>query len=130
MAYASYLRAIREAESDLKKLKEEDAAILSRIRALENFIQSGRVLAGKESETRPSAAPVTPEPEGEMPIADQVADILKGAGKPLHLKDIVGRLRAMRRFSGKDPADSVANAIKRRGRQFKKVGPNTFTLAK
>jgi HB1, ASXL, restriction endonuclease HTH domain len=129
VAHSSYLKAITEAERDLEELRKEQAAILHRIEALENFIQSGRVLAGPKSETRRSANPPSARSEGETPIADQVAAILKAAGKPLHLKDIVERARAMRRFSGKDPAASVAIAIKRRGRQFKKVRPNTFTLA-
>ena len=130
MADLSYLKAVKEAEQDLEELKKEQAAILHRIEALQNFIQSGRVLAGKEFKTRPSAAPPSAAAESELPIADQVAEILKAAGKPLHLKDIVERLRPTRRFSGKDPAASVATAIKRRGRQFNKVRPNTFTLAK
>jgi hypothetical protein len=126
MSQKSYLIAIKDAERDLEKLRKEQAALLKRIDALEKFIQSGRALAGQAP---PAASPLL-EKNLQVPIADHVAEILKAAGKPLHLREIVEQLRAKRTFGGKDPADSVAMALKRRARQFKRVGPNTFTLAK
>ena len=130
MKQRTYLQAIKEAELDLEKMKKEEAEIVRKTEALEHFIQSGRALAGRRRKARVRAATRKAASNSHPRIADHVAEILKQAGKPLHLKDIVEQLQAKRTFATKDPTSSVAVAIRRRGRQFKRVKPNTFKLAK
>lgn len=139
MAQTAYLNAIEEAERELDKLKKEHADLLRKIDALQKFIQSGLALAGQGQGYTPlfgdasTASVLVPAVSGAAisrgSIADQVAEILKAAGKPLHVKEIVRQLRTVRSFNGKNPTASIVVSIKRRGAQFKKTKPNTFALA-
>ncbi len=135
MVQATYLSAIEEAERELDRLKKEHAGLLRQIEALQSFIRSGLALTGHHPTpligpgSIGAMLPASAALAGGGAIADQVAEILKAAGKPLHVKEIVRHLRALRDFNGKNPAASVLVAIKRRRGMFKKVGPNTFDLA-
>lgn len=130
------LGAVEEAEQELRKLQKENADLIKRIEALQNFIRSGLALTGAE----PSAPqiPLMASHAGTQtisvgaqmpPMADQVAAVLKNAGKPLHIREIVRQLRTLRDFNGSTrPERTVWTAMKRRKGQFKRVGPNIFQL--
>jgi hypothetical protein len=131
------LSAVEEAEQELRRLQKEHADLLKKIEMLQTFIRSGLALTGRE----PSAgqvplmvAPVLPQLpslNGQAPpVADQVATILRSAGRPLHMKEIVRQLRNVRNLEAvARPERSVSTAMKRRKGQFKRVAPNTFQLA-
>jgi hypothetical protein len=130
MAETVYSDAITEAQRELETLKKRHADLLDKIKALELFIRSGSALVGRAvplssvAEGVPGAPPLT----NGIPIADQVAHILKEAGKPLHIKEIIRRLRAVRNLTGKNVTANVIVSLKRRGNQFRKTAPNTFAL--
>jgi hypothetical protein len=136
MQSTTFRNAIEEAESELARLRKEHADPLRKIQALQDFIQSGLALTGQEGrlpQTSVLVPAITGGPIGTMvqktpAIADQVAGILKGAGKPMHLRDIVRQLRTIRAMESKNPSVVVRAAIERRGKQFKKTKPNTFKL--
>ena len=132
MAEKIYLNAIEGAERELQKLQKDHADLLKKIESLELFIQSGLALTGQERQ--PTSLFPSPQPASGVAtpggaIADHVAEIIKNAGRPLHVKEIVRRLRTVRSLNGKNPTASIVVAIKRRGNQFRKVKPNTFELA-
>lgn len=131
------LSAVEEAEQELRRLQKEHADLLKKIEMLQTFIRSGLALTGSEPSVQmplvagPVIAPVAAHVNGQSPaMADQVAAILKSAGRPLHMKEIVRQLRSVRNLeSVSRPERSVLTAMKRRKGQFKKIAPNTFQLA-
>jgi len=64
-----------------------------------------------------------------MSQIDMVFDILKSAGKPLHVTDIVGRVE--RKYGAKLERESIVSALTkkvRRGDRFVRTDRNTFGL--
>jgi hypothetical protein len=63
-------------------------------------------------------------------LAAHVIDVLRTAGKALHVETIVAELsRAGHPVTARNPKAAVAVALSRRPETFAKTGPNTFGLA-
>jgi hypothetical protein len=64
-------------------------------------------------------------------LANQVAEVLAAAGRPLHVKEIVDKLQERGQpVTAQNPTAAVAVALSRRKDQFTKTTGNTFDLVK
>ena len=135
MSKNSYLIAAEEAQQELDSLLLQHGELLKKIEQLKAFISTGRTLAGVAKEPTVSRSVQDNFELSESAVltvksvADHIGDILLEAGKPLHVKEIVSRLRGRTNLNSKNPKDTVLTAIKRRGHQFKRVAPATFALS-
>lgn len=131
---------VDDAQQELRRLRNEHAALLRRIQMLEQFINLGLELKGNKrpaavtiSQQIPMAASDAAAQSSEallpIPVADQIAQILRRAGRPLHMKEIAAQLKTMRHMASKRPERTIWSAMQRRKGQFRKVRPNTFELA-
>lgn len=130
---------VDDAQQELRRLKSEHAALLQRIQKLEQFINLGLELKGNKrpaavinaqmAMSTPGAVPRNGDALVPIPVADQIAEILRNAGRPLHMKEIAAQLKTMRHMASKRPERTIWSAMKRRKGQFRKVRPNTFELA-
>ncbi len=118
------------AESELKQT-------LEKAQSLRDYIMAVRKLCGKkgpafEQQELPGVAviPHRRRTKGAA-LANQVADILRVAGAPLHVKAIVAKLAdSGHPVIAKNPTNTVGVALILRADQFVKVSPNTFDLVK
>jgi hypothetical protein len=63
-------------------------------------------------------------------VIKNVLEVLNEAGQPMHVDDIVEKLRDRGQLpAAKNPKATIAVALSRRTDQFRKTGPNTFGLA-
>jgi uncharacterized protein YciI len=135
MSKNSYLIAVEEAQQELDSLLRQHSELLKKIEELKAFINAGRALAGVAGAPTVSRSVHDDFAVSESAvltvksIADHIVDILQETGKPLHVKEIVSRLRGRTSLNSKNPKDTVLTAIKRRGDQFKRVAPATFALS-
>ena len=70
-----------------------------------------------------------PEPRQRRSQVDLVADVLKRAGEPLHINEILARIEQV--HGAKLDRESVVSALTKkvhRSERFERVGPNKFGL--
>jgi len=152
MMTTKYIDAVAEAQRELRSLQKEHATLLKKIDALQSFISSGLALTGTEQLAPeagigttisvqvpsisgaqiplqvPSVSGAQILPQNGIAIADQVAMILRSAGRPLHMKEIARQLLTVRSMASKKPERTIFTAMKRRKNLFRKVKPNTYSL--
>lgn len=103
-------------------MKEQDLFLEYEKRVAEFKLQLIRKLTGG------SSAHEKPEHKSTSNI-DMAAAVLKAAGKPLHVTDIIAGV--MQRFDVALDRDSLSSAITKqikKGKRFVRVAPNTFDL--
>jgi len=125
-------------KADLKEhiawAEDELKRILERAEALRQYIAATRKLAGKKApefvqQSLPGVTVIPRRRTKGATLATHVADILRGAGVPLHVKAIVEKLaQGGNPVIARNPLNTVAVALSRRPDQFKKTGPNMFDL--
>jgi hypothetical protein len=100
-----------------------DAILEATEASLEAQLNSVRRLRKKDAE---AAAPKRPRGQSQIGM---VFDVLKDAGQPLHLNEIISRVNA--RFATKVDPDSLGSALTKRvvkGQVFCRPDKNTFAL--
>jgi hypothetical protein len=122
--------------TDLKEAlaaaEDELAFVLKRADQLREWIAVTKKLCAKNIKAaEPDSAP---GPRFRRTKASgtlqHVLEVLREAGTPLHVDDIVKRLAANNHAStAKNPKATIAVALSRRPDQFQKTGPNTFGIA-
>jgi len=81
------------------------------------------------SPTRQTTRSETPEPVKSMSQIDMAYDILRSAGRPLHISEILAQVA--RRYHTSLDRESVVSALSKRVARrdrFARTGPNTFSL--
>jgi HB1, ASXL, restriction endonuclease HTH domain len=133
-----YGNAVVEAEKEITQLEE-------RIQNLRDFVANGRILAMNGDATpilvteefAKSRLPETVTRKGSRAdkgsilsgsISDHIHRILRGAGQPLTSVEIIDRLKTMRKIRNKNPWSSIADALKRHPKIFKRVRPGVYGL--
>jgi hypothetical protein len=123
--------------SDLKAqlvtAKAELKETLDRVRWLQEFIAVTEKLVGKRSSPpqQTNAVAILPQrrrTKGTV-LAEQVKEVLIASNRPLHVKEIIEKLRERgQSVLAENPAAAVAVALTRRKDQFERVSGNTFGL--
>lgn len=128
MSNSTYTRAAEKAEQELKSLESRHAQLEKRIAHLRNLISAAAALGGS-NHYRPARTVVAVG--DSMSMADKVEVVLKGAEKPLSVKEIVGRIQKEFGTSGKDPLSAVRIAVIRRARKgtLRRVSPGKYAVA-
>lgn len=130
----------RISKADLKAqlawAESELQITLEKAQSLSEYIAATRKLCGKKGPTytQQELPGVTVIPHRRRTktavLASQVVEVLRAAGQPMHVRDIVAELgRRGQPVIAKNPTNTVAVALTRRADQFAKVSPNTFDLA-
>jgi hypothetical protein len=118
----------------LSNAERELQETLAKAERLKEFINATIKLVGKRRNGRASQNDnllLLRKRRRTSIIADHAADILKDAGHPLHVRDIVAKLREKGTApSGQHPETTLAVALARRNDVFEKVAPSTFALVK
>jgi hypothetical protein len=125
----------KELKETLARAENELKHTLERVQNLRDLIAVTRKLCGKPPASPDVSASVTMLPQRRRTktaeLANQVADVLRAAGHPMHVKDIVARLAERgQAVIAQNPTATVAVALSRRPDQFEKVSGNTFDLVK
>ena len=119
--------ALASAEKELQE-------ILARADQLREWIVVTRKLCQKKGKAGigPETTPMVPGVRRTKAtvLAQHVIEVLKAAGKPLHVETIVAELsRVGHPVTAQNPKAAVAVALARRPEIFARVGPNTFAIA-
>lgn len=125
----------KELRETLARAENELKETLERVQNLRELIAVTRKLCGKPPVMPDVFSPVTILPQRRRTktaeLASQVADVLRAAGRAMHVKDIVAKLAERgQAVTAQNPAATVAVALSRRPDQFQKVSGNTFDLVK
>lgn len=139
MQKTAYFTAIEQAETELKSLVREHSELLKRIEALRNFINSGKAITGQQPHAAESASLFAAPSNGDQrqpvvyaasraPLADRLTAILRAAGRPMHLNEILRVMAQERPLKGKAPEKSVWVALNRHKVRFRRTAPNTYDL--
>jgi len=122
-----------ELRAALVQAKSELQDLLARAERLKAWIAATERLCGKkgqanDNETDSSGVIRFRRTKAAL-LAAQVIDVLKSAGKPLHVTAIVTELaKRQQPVTARNPVATVAVALSRRPDQFVKTGPNTFDI--
>jgi hypothetical protein len=122
-------------KAQLVTAKAELKETLDRVRWLQEFIAVTEKLVGKRSSSPPqqltNAVAILPQrrrTKGTV-LAEQVKEVLIASNRPLHVKEIIEKLRERgQSVLAENPAAAVAVALTRRRDQFERVSGNTFGL--
>lgn len=109
--------AIAREEAENQRLRTKLAESNTRLK----IMREARRMARGEKPSKP-----------KLSIADVVEDILRKAGKPLHMDDIVVALRKRSSYHqiAKETVTTALWRLAKQGRRFKNTAPNTFDLLK
>ena len=127
LSKTDYKNQLALAESELDEL-------LERAQILREYIAATRKLCGKkgpafEQQTLPGVMQIPRRRTKGLVLASQIVEVIKAAGHPMHVRDIVKKLGENGNpVVAKNPTNTVAVAMIRRADQFVKVSPNTFDL--
>ena len=116
--------------------ERELSETLARAASLREYISATRKLIGKkapeyEQQDLPGVAVIPRRRTKGAALAGQVADVLRAAGGPMHVRDIVKKLAENGNpVIAKNPINTTSVLLVRRHDQFAKVSPNTFDLVK
>jgi hypothetical protein len=122
-----------ELKASLVQAKRELQDLLTRAGRLKEWIAATEKLCGKKGQSHDSdvetGTVVRFRRTKAVLLAAQVAAVLKDAGKPMHVREIVAELaKRQQPVTARNPVATVAVALGRRAEQFAKTGPNTFDL--
>lgn len=127
-------------KSDLKAqiawYERELKETLEHANTLREYIAVSRRLIGKkvpeyEQQELPGVTIIPRRRTKGAVLAMQVIEVLRAAGHPLHVRDIVKKLAENGNpVIAKNPTNTTAVLLIRRADQFTRVSPNTFDLAK
>jgi hypothetical protein len=107
---------------------------LAHAQSLREYIAATRKLAGKkapdfEQQMLPGVTVIPRRRTKGAVLANQITEVLRTSGGPMHVRAIVKKLAdSGNPVIAKNPTNTVAVALIRRGDVFKKVSPNTFDL--
>jgi|SRR5208282_643565 len=119
-------------KGDLDKAEKELQELLRRAEYLREWITATKKLCGKLPNAAENQQPLAFMPRRRTKtsvLAAQVVEVLRSAGRPLHVDEIASELEKLGHpVAAKNPAATVAVALSRRTNQFARVAPNTFDL--
>jgi septal ring factor EnvC (AmiA/AmiB activator) len=128
----AYKDAIAQAQRDLAELQGERADLSKKLAEVEKEIHRLndviRLLSPQTAKKDKNTAVEVLE-EDSMAMADHVAMVLRGAGKPLSLTEIVSELVNRSSINSKNPTSAVWLALKRGNGKFKRVSRGLYTVA-
>jgi HB1, ASXL, restriction endonuclease HTH domain len=127
LSKSDYKAQLALAESELDELIE-------RAQILGDYVEVLKKLSGKKASTfeqqlLPGVMQIPRRRTKGLVLASQITEVIKAAGHPMHVRDIVKKLGENGNpVLAKNPTNTVAVAMIRRADQFVKVSPNTFDL--
>ena len=114
----------------LASAEAERESLRARLEALDEWIEVTRRLCSKPSRHTGTQEVPNSRRTRTSDLAIHVLEVLKRAGSPMHVNDIVAALAQHGHpVQAKNPAATVAVALGRRPEQFRKAAPNTFGIA-
>ncbi|MGA9390798.1 MAG: HTH domain-containing protein [Candidatus Sulfotelmatobacter sp.] len=133
--------AIEEAKQELKYVSSEVSALATRRKQLENFIATGRLLAGRTLRPQPQNVPETPKVPGRGPqtsswpevprktTAQNAVDAFKKVGRPMATKDIVEALAKQGTpIRGEFQRATVRSVLSAKTDIFERISPGIWAL--
>lgn len=103
-------------EAKIQRLRIQLAVANAKLKVM---IESRRLIRGEK-------VPSKPKPS----IADMVEDILRRAGKPMHMDDLLKALHKRGNNAAKETVTTAVWRFAKQGRRFRNTAPNTFELLK
>lgn len=136
MAHEAYQDALIALRAQLRELDEQRQKIVHAISAIESLPEPAESVAdGRSGAGRAGRGKTTDESPS---YANAAKAVLEEAGKPLHIKKIVQRLKGHGWYADKSAKDrdfrnSVASSLERwvkKGKRFSRTAPATYGLTK
>ncbi len=131
------LKTSRKRLSRLQKQKEQVESDLVTVTNYVQYLESLRNLTSTVTDQRPKEGPHrlvlhrARRPVARRTIGQVTYEVLRHASRPLHLKEIVKKLRAQGLLrNAKRPVVQVRNTVTRLKQRFRKTKPATFTILK
>jgi hypothetical protein len=123
---------IRDAEKELKKVKRLAESIPKLEADLQSLKRTRAMFTGKEASTKEvskeEVATHASQKKGEgQSIGNIALEIIKEAGRPVHVDDLLPKLKAKREKTSRGSLVSTLIRYMQEGR-LEKTAPNTFTL--
>lgn len=131
------LKASRKRLSRLQKQKEQVESNLATVTNYVQYLESLRSLTTTIADQKPKEGKhrlvvrraLRAAPRQTMGVV--AYEVIRQAGRPLHLKEIVERLQAQGKLrNAKRPIVAVRNTLTRLKKQFRKTKPATFAIIK
>jgi hypothetical protein len=117
----------------LASAEAELVSLLKRAETLREWITVTRKLCAKNTKSGPESEAsqvVRFRRTKTTGLVQYIVEVLKEAGKPLHVDEILKKLEENNHpVTAKNPKATIAIALSRRTDEFRKTAPNTFGLA-
>ena len=131
------LKANRKRLARLQKQQKQVESDLATVTNYVQYLESLRNLTSAVADQKPKEGrhrlllQRIKRPRQRRTIGEGTYAVIRQAGRPLHLKEIVGKLQTQGLLrNAKRPVVQVRNTLSRLKRRFRKTKPATFTIIK